>query len=104
MHYKDSIDPVDGACLAGFPSHNDRHGGEEKERQPVPASCGYKHCRNEHRANSYLQKVVHTKLIPFLNLTSARFRSPAHLLLPRRLACGVGVGVAECVKEMMIVQ
>ena len=29
---------------------------------------------------------------------------PAHLLLPRRLVCGVGVGVAECVKEMMTVQ
>ena len=34
----------------------------------------------------------------------SRLRSPDHLLLPRRLACGVGVGVAECVKEMMTVQ
>ena len=34
----------------------------------------------------------------------ARLRGPAHLLLPLRLACGVGVGVAECVKEMMTVQ
>ena len=40
MRYKNNIDPVDDACLAGFPGHNDRHGGEEKERQPVPASRG----------------------------------------------------------------
>ena len=52
--HKVSVDPVDDACLAGFPSHNDRHGSEEKERQPVPASRGYKHCRNEHRADSDL--------------------------------------------------
>ena len=32
MRCEDSIDPVDDACLAGFPSHNDRHGGEQKER------------------------------------------------------------------------
>ena len=43
MRYEYSIDSVDDVCLAGFPSHNDRHGGEEKERQPVPASRGYKH-------------------------------------------------------------
>ena len=55
-----SVNPVNEAYLAGFPSHNDRHGGEEKERQPVPASRGYKHCRNEHRADSDLQAVVHT--------------------------------------------
>ena len=72
------------ACLAGFPSHNDRHGSEEKERQPVPASRGYKHCRNEHRANSDLQAVVHTKPIPFLSLASACFGSPAQFLMPRR--------------------
>jgi len=41
-----SVNPVNEACLAGFPSHDDRHGGEEKERQPVTASSGYKHCRN----------------------------------------------------------
>jgi len=54
-------------CSAEFPSHSDRHGGEEKERQPVTASCGYKDCRNEYRADSDLQAVVHTKLIPFLS-------------------------------------
>ena len=43
-----------------------------------------------------------TSLVSPLELS--RLRSPAHLLLPRRLACGVGVGVAECVKEMMTVQ
>ena len=84
MHYKVSINTVDGASLAGFPSHNDRHGVEQKERQPVPASRGHKHCRNEHRADSDLQAVVHTKLMPFLGLASARFGSQAHFLLPRR--------------------
>ena len=79
-----SVNPVNEAYLAGFPSHDDRHGGEEKERQPVTASSGYKHCRNEHRAHCDLQADVHTKLIPFLSLASARFWSPAHLLLPRR--------------------
>ena len=72
-----SVNPVNEACLAGFPSHDDRHGGEEKERQPVTASSGYEHCRNEHRAHCDLQAVVHTKLIPYLSF-----------------ACGVGpVGV-----------
>tara|TARA_B100000073_G_scaffold320415_1_gene300079 strand:+ start:185 stop:571 length:387 start_codon:yes stop_codon:yes gene_type:complete len=70
-----SVNPVDDACLAGFPTHNDRHGSEEKERQPVPASRGYKHCRNEHRADGDLQAVIHIKLIPFLSLASARFGS-----------------------------
>ena len=79
-----SVNPVDEACLAGFPSHDDRYGSEEKERQPVPASRGNKHCRNEHRANSDLQAVIHTKLITFLSLAAARFGSPAHLLLSRR--------------------
>ena len=72
-----SVNPVDDACLAGFPSHNDSHGGEEQERQPVPTSRGHKHCRDEHRADSDLQAVVHTKLNPFLSF-----------------ACGVGpVGI-----------
>ena len=84
VRYKVSVNPVDEARLASFPSHKDRHGGEEKDRQPVLASRGYKHCRNEHRANSDLQAVVNTKLIPFLSLASACFRSPAHLLDPRR--------------------
>jgi len=46
-----SVNPVNEACLAGFPSHDDRHGGEEKERQPVAASSGYKLCRNEQLAH-----------------------------------------------------
>ena len=66
--YKVSVEPVNDACLASFPSHNDCHGGEEKERQPVPTSRGNKHCRDEHSTNSDLQAVVHTELIPFLSL------------------------------------
>ena len=86
MGHEVSVNPVDDACLAGFLGHNDRHGSEEKERQPVPASRGYKHCSNEHRADSDLQAVVHTKLIPFLRLASARFvrqpfLNPKHLLI-----------------------
>ena len=79
-----SVNQVDEAYSASFRSHNDRNGGEEKERQPVPASRGHEHCRNERRTDSDLPAVVHTKLIPFLSLASARFWSPAHLLLPRR--------------------
>ena len=84
VRYEVSVEPVKDSCLASFPSDNDRYGEEEKERQPVPASRGYKHCGNEHRVHSDLQAVVHTKLIPFLSLASARFGSPTHLLLPRR--------------------
>ena len=80
-----SVNPVNEACLAGFPSRDDRHGGEEKERQPVTASRGYKDCRNEYRADSDLQAVVHTKLIPFLSF-----------------ACGVGpVGVRSTYNDFL---
>ena len=89
VRYKVSVEPVNDSCLASFPSDNDRYGDEEKERQPVSASRGYKHCGNEYRAHSDLQAVVHTKLISFLSLASARFGSPAHLLLPLR-RCLVG--------------
>ena len=80
-----SVNPVNEACLAGFPSHDDRHGSEEKERQPVTASSGYKHCRNEHRAHCDLQADVHTKLIPYLSF-----------------ACGVGpVGVRRTYDDFL---
>jgi len=80
-----SVNPVNEACLAGFPSHDDRHGSEEKERQPVTASSGYKHCRNERGAHCDLQTVVHTKLIPYLSF-----------------ACGVGpVGVRRTYDDFL---
>ena len=80
-----SVNPVDEACLASFPSHDDRYGSEEKERQPVTASSGYKHCRNEHRAHCDLQADVHTKLIPYLSF-----------------ACGVGpVGVRRTYDDFL---
>ena len=80
-----SVNPVNEAYLAGFPSHDDRHGGEEKESQPVTASSGYKHCRNEHRAHCDLQADVHTKLIPYLSF-----------------ACGVGpVGVRRTYDDFL---
>ena len=65
MRHKVSVDPVNDASLAGFPSHNDSHCGEQKECQPVPASRGHKHCRHEHRADSDLPAVVHKKLLLF---------------------------------------
>ena len=85
MGHEVSVNPVDDACLAGFLGHNDRHGSEEKERQPVPASRSYEHYRNEHRADSDLQAVVHTKLIPYLSF-----------------ACGIGpVGVRRTYDDFL---
>ena len=88
MSHEVSVDPVDDAYLAGFPSHNDRHGGEEVEHQPVPASHGYKHCRNEHRADSDLTAVIYLEAAQALaSVLSSAF-------------CGTSVEVCSAVSAM----